>query len=427
MILNSIKNLNERFDKYKHVIMQTLIDYYGYEYANIIKDRFNHIHFIFSSTPKDDYKFAETYNYLLTPEEKKDIELKYDKYLELKKELRKEYCDKLIQYIENEFNVNISDKILSIYDTFLILFTDPNFNEGLMDSYTTESYKLLNDPSTPNTIRNNIIDDQKHVRNYLEIRNIDLKLSKEVADKIKNYRDELRHLYRVSIANKSEFGNKIKNEMETFFGININPELMDEIAFRENPWAGILISDNKFFHPYIQMPLTKLINYGSKGLDVHIIHEIIHKIETNEMRVGIEIKNDDVNINQYTNEIRTQLLAIKITKQLHELGIFIFDDPNNYSIKDVSIYDKLFPLTELFFEKYEELFKNCAINNTPEQLEIKFGSNWNLFSSKVDEILYKIIDLNDHYIYPIDDSDKEIIENLIDKMNYYSNSQSKKI
>ena len=172
------------------------------------------------------------------------------------------------------------------------------------------------------------------------------------------------------------------------FNLELQPEILSIISFIENAYAGNIIVENDnniSFYSYIRIPLIHLINIGVKGLDVNIIHELIHKIETDKNRVGISILNDE-NTNDIINEIRTQKLAIHITRKLHEQGIFIYDNPNDYKIEGESTYEWMFPLSESLLEEFEDIFSSCAINNDLEKLNDYFGSSWVTYSEHINNV-----------------------------------------
>ena len=148
------------------------------------------------------------------------------------------------------------------------------------------------------------------------------------------------------------------------------------------------------------------------------MHEVIHKIETDKNYVGISI-HDDRNTNNIINEIRTQYLALKFTKQLHEEGIFIYDNPDDYNIEKECAYEVLFPLTQNFIDEYEDIISDCAINNTPNKLYEYFGEDWKEFSEQIDYIYYEHMKyfFGTNNIPYINSNDK--ITELINNMNSF--------
>ncbi len=391
MVANDIVNFNKKIEQNKDKIIQAFIDYYGLEYSDIIKDRFDKIYFDFSSKPEEEYIFVCSHEDEISEEIKQSIYSKCEEYIESDEKAREENNKRLINYIEEKLSIKISDmeKISKLH--ILSAFTDYNLNEGLIDSYSTESFKILNDPFKPTTIKESIIKDQERLYNTLKLYDIDIKPTRETADEIIEYRNKLKFLHEMHIVNNSYFV-QLMDDIEDKFSFRLSPGVLCDI-FLSNNSTAYTIGRNGKCYSIIKVPLLQHINNNIIALDVNVIHEIIHEIETNKNRTGIQINEKDGKVNNAINEILTEMSAKKITTKLHDMGVYIFDDPSNCKIYEQSVYEGLFPITEEFIGENDSLFRECSINNNPEKLERTFGEHWKSFSELLDSRLKEIIDI----------------------------------
>ncbi len=391
----NLGNIYENFNKNKNVIIDLLINHYGQEYEKIIKRRLGNVLFDFSSTPEEEYNFLKQHGSEVDTVSKLLIKLRYIEYKKAQKSSKETNIKELINYIKNELLKNNFDKINFEDKTFLSLFTDDNFNCGYIDSFSSKSISLLNDSSICETLKESVLNDQKEFMRIIESFGIKLEnINESDVDNFIEYRKELQVSYKNEIMQKSRYGKKLFKTLRERFFVELTLENLSKIAFVENSSAQTIKVENEDYFSYyhvIRVPLLYLYNLGIKGLDVNIIHEMIHKAETDGDNVGISISTD--NTNNIINEIRTQNLAIKITKELHKLGIFIFDNPDDYVIEGESTYEALFPLTKMFVDKNEKILSDCAINNTPNKLCEYFGELWKEFSEQINNLYYK------HMIY----------------------------
>lgn len=415
-------DINDNFNKNKNFIIDILINYYGHEYADIIKKRLDTVLFDFSSTPEEDYNFSRTHGNQINKLSKLLINSRYKVFKKIQNESRSTNLKALIEYIKIKLQIDNIDKVNIESKAFLSLFTDNNFNSGFIDAFSSKSIELLNDSSISKSMKENIIYDQKEFKRIINSLGIKLEnLSTNDVDELIEYRRKLQTIYKSSIIQKSKYGKNLFEEIRKKFGVELTPENLSSIALVENAWAGYIRVENEngiAYHQIIRIPLLHLMNLGVKGLDVSIIHELIHKIETSGDYVGISI-HDNNNTNNIINEIRTQYLAIRITKELHKLGIYMYDNPNDYKIEGESTYETLFPLTKDFLDEHETLFSNCAINNTPQKLHEYFGEFWEEFSKKINSIYYNHMHLfsRTHCMPYVDVNDD--ITKLINSMNLF--------
>lgn len=414
-------DITDNFNRNKNFIVDILINHYGQKYSEIIKERLENVFFDFSSTPEEEYNFLKSHSDQVNNLDNLLIKLRYKEFKKIKSESQKLNFKRLTEYVEKLLISNF-DKVNVESEMFLSLFTDENFNGGYIDAFSSKNINLLNDLSISESIKESIINDQKEFRRIIDYLGIVLEnLSIDNVDKLIDCRRKLQIIHRNNIIQKSEFGKDIFEEIRKKFAFEPFPETLSAIAFLEHAWSGYIsvgTGANIAYYQIIKIPLLHLINLGIKGLDVNIIHEIIHKVETSGNCVGIEIA-DDKNTNKIVNELRTQNLAIKITKELHQTGIFMYDNPNNYKIEGESYYEALFPLTKEFLDVHEALFSDCAINNTPHKLYGYFGEYWKEFSENINNIFYSYT----HYISRIHSVPNIKFNNIAELIN---NMESKR-
>ena len=423
-------NIGENFNKYKKIIIEVLTDYYGVQYKEVIKRRLDNVFFDFSSTPEDDYIFLKVHKDLLDNSSKLLIKLRYYEFKNIQRKEQKSCFRLLIEYIKSYLEISNIDEINIENEAFLSLFTDKKFNSGYIDAFSSKSISLLGDSSISKSVKESIIHDQEEFKRIINSFGIKIEnLSREVVDKLLKYRKKLQDAYKSNIVQKSIFGKTLLREIKKMFSIEIPAKVLNYYAFREDSWAGyICIEDdsNLTYYQFIKNPLLHYINSGIKGLDVILIHEIIHKVESNDDYIGISTADDD-DVNHIINEVRTQNLAIKITKKLHELGIYIYDNPDDYTIEGESTYELLFPLIKDFLDENETLLSDCAINNTPKKLNEYFGEFWEEFGKKINSIYYDHM----HTFLRMDNipyiNENDSITELINNMRTFKNGYSKNV
>ena len=414
-------NIEDNFNKSRNSIIDIFINYYGPEYSDIIKKRLDNIFLDFSSTPEEEYKYLIENGNQINDLSKLLINLRYKNFKRIQNESKQLIMKPLIYSIQCLLMSEL-EKIDIESEKFLLLFMDKNLNGGCIDAFSSKSIALLNKYDAVDSLKESILNDQNEFRKNMEILGINFEnLNTENVDNFIEYRKKLQTIYKKNIVKKSKYGKNMYKEIRKKFGVELTPEELSFIALTENACAGYIYAGSKnnvTYHQIIKIPLLHLINIDVKGLDVNIIHELIHKIETNGDYVGISI-HDENRTNNIINEIRTQNLAIKITKQLHKIGIFIYDNPDDYNVEGECTYEALFPLTQNFINEYEEIFSSCAINNTPNELFEYFGEDWKEFSEQIDYIYYEHMKyfLGTNNIPYINSNDK--ITKLINNMNSF--------
>lgn len=347
----TLDTIEKNFNTYKKIILECLINYYGEEYRYEILEKAKYIYFNFASTPDEEYQFLLRHIQNHTSTTIKSVLEKQEEYCKMEKKYKFVYSNAIKDALKE--SKNIESKEVNHF-----------INEMLEKSITMNKIKEL--------------------LKLLKIENASLEfLEQTYAICLKIQKD-----YRKQIVRELSLELQIKEDIKNQFSIDLSDYLLQEITFKTYPCAGNIYSLSNEENPvgsFIRIPVIYLLNHNVKSLDVCLIHEIIHKIETNDKYVGISIE-DKEKTNHIANEIRTQKLAIYITNILHKKGIFIFDNPEDFQLENDSKYEDLFILTGMFFEEYEDFIKKCAIQNTPKLLEMKFGQTWNLYAKFLNHV-----------------------------------------
>ena len=382
-----ILDIESAFNNKKDIIIEVLTDYYGEEYADIIKEKIEDTLFIFRSKPEEEYRYVESHKGQVSRLNALLIETKYHSQKAIEEEIRKKSMDYIFTAVSVTF---FGGRLEQKYENEVVkLFSDSNFNAGQIDSFSTKSIEILNNPNANPTIKASIKYDQEMFRRAIDAIGLKLNIDKTLVDKFIEIRKKCQKEYRDKICRETPYIKDISKAIIQKYGIPLPPGALHNYAFLQGSFAQNITGRKKdvpFSINVIRIPIIDLMNRNAKGLDVEIIHEIIHRIETNKNRVGIS--NNDKNI--IMNEIRTQWTAVKIVKKLHENGIFIFDNPLDCKVEGESLYETLFPVTEELLKEYETLFKECAINNDPETINNTLGEEWDKYSKLVD-VIYKDI------------------------------------
>ena len=389
----NILHISDNFYKYKDVLTRLFIDYYGEEYADIIKNRIDLLCYDFSSIPNEEYKFVQNNKNQFDVISKLLTTLNYKDFSIAQKRFQKVHNNIFMKYIQSKWSIESIDENGELLPPSpLFLFTDASYEKGYIDYFSSKFIQLLNDPSIPEEHKDYVRGEQETVGEILQSYGIHIEdISSVDVDELIEYRNRIKDSYQKCLVEKTLFGKKIDKIFRKVMGFQLPSENLSSIALSNKSFAGYIRvdeDDDSTYYQFIKIPLLHLMNHNLKTLDVNLIHELIHKIETYDNYVGIAYHRDEVAVNVIANEIRTQILAINFAKQLHKLGFFIFDNPDDYKYENESAYESLFPLTKDFFDKYEEVFSYCAMNHSPQQLVEYFGESFSDFSSLLDEIYY---------------------------------------
>lgn len=250
-------------------------------------------------------------------------------------------------------------------------------------------------------------------------------LSNTAVDSFIKFRNKKQVEHDLYIRKNTNFSRQLKRKLQTFFP-NISSKYIDiiieKVLYLKTPCHGLITIDEHLECRILNIPILYLFNQGFKGVDVIVIHECIHQIESEGMYTGISMHNHR-GTNVLLNEIRTQKLAIKMTRFFHNLGFFMYDNPLDYSLEGDSLYEYMFPLTFNFLSEYEMLISNCAIKNKCFELEKIFGEKWSDYNEYLETLFNSIVNYNTmgiHANWVIDNKAVQKSMALTKEFSFYS-------
>lgn len=404
----------KKLDNYKSLLIDVFSSYYGEKYHDKIKEAIDDTCYNFSSLPQEEFKYASLHKDEMSKKDFQRIKINYEIFKIRYNRVKKRYNNMLKKKICSILEIKESSIKKEDENKFLSLFKDDDFNLTYISYFHSNAMKMLDKEEILETIKESILNDQKKFEEIANELKINFYLTDSRIEKIKHYvllaKDEIMDF----IARKTNYGKSIATEFYKKFEEHIDYNILCAIVSATHPVAGIFKINYKEYH-YIGIPFSSLANKGNDCLDVQLIHELIHRIEANGRKAGIEGYDKQCEI---ANEIRTQKNAIKITKKLHENNIYVFDDPDKYSIEHSSIYEDLFPLTFDFFDKYEKIINEIAIIGKNDMCDY-FGTSWLDYSELLKKAVSNIAKYN--ATGNIEDlADKDYCFELIKKMeNHY--------
>ncbi len=399
------KEFYDTFNLHKEDILDVLIEHYHENNRDKIIKRFNKTDFVFESNPVDEYNYMLFNDYSF-----RDL-IKSLKEILIFERNSKKYKKEYYKWLEIYINTKLLQKgeIKLSNDNVWKIFSDYIF------AFSIDSEILLNNESTPSSVKQNILDRKKCFYETVKKENLCIAVECDRVEEYCSFVNDVKDYFMCEIAKKTKLGNYLHNKYKSLFDINIK-----ELVFGSTKAFNLTFfyddNDKSKFYKILKYPIMSLKNNKSNNLDVTLMHEIIHSIETSEKGLGVGVDNNSKNI--IFNEIRTQKLAIELTKKLHKKNIFIFDDPKNYEDEFMDSYEIYAPISFDFITKYDEIITDCAINNTPDKLEEIFGENFKEYSKLLDELHSKIKQYNEcGYSNKNVTNEKALI--LVNKMNKY--------
>ena len=417
---------NESLIKQINSVMPTIVDkfvgYYGEKYRPMIEDRISKVKFIFDANPESEYRAIKTNCELYTEEEIKKIKNRYYEYEKVVEESLNNSRAKLFKYLKDIF----SKYGLENDESLLGAFSNYGFEVGAIDSFSSASLELLKREDIDIVLKDSIIEKQKWMLdNWLVRRGITKEiaysLSPEV-DKFIDFRKKLNTESKMWVVENFETGRRMVESIEEEMSCEIDVKEIVDIFFRSDLCALSWTNEDKGVTGcIIHCPWSTLML--KDDADESLIHELIHAVESK----GVTGITDDEENNVIANEILTQMIAKKITKELHDDGVFIVSKEKNVENKrSVCYYEKMFPLVLEFFTKYESVFKRCKIENDLNTIEKMFGDVWKTFSVRLDEIYNLMLERwikNKAGVLYRDEECEKLIEAM---ENHYKSKNNKK-
>lgn len=366
----SLLNYQEQFLKYKDILIEEIIQEFGEQYRKATIEGINSHIIILQSNPLDNYTYLCNHAKNIKFTDRYMIKERYRKLQKIKEKSRNELMDEFKWFISVFFKIdkNVLDQKDS--EELVSLFANQNFDESYIDSYNSQNMNLLNRVDTPGVIKESVLNDQRILKEKLAKLGIiiDEQFIHRVDGFIKKRELEKEGYYRRILQSDFSYNRELYELMQ-----ETDPGILFYMSFYQEPNRGIFTLSGGKKIKYIFYPVVRQINQNFKALDTTFVHEIVHTIEK-EGKYSI------------IDEIIVQKAAINITKRLHENGIFIFDNKEDYLIEGNCKYEVLFPLIDPILLNYYDLLKNTLINGSFYSLNEAFGESWNKFLQELEMI-----------------------------------------
>lgn len=362
-------DFQKQFSKYKDILIEEIIQEFGEEYRNDIIERINSHVIILQSNPLDDYTYLCKHADKIKFTDRFIIKERHRKLERIKEKVRNDLIHEFQWMIKVFFKIDENIIFGKDSNELVSLFGNENFDTSYIDSYNSVNMNLLNSEDTPQVIKENILSDQRILRERLTELGviIDENFIQQVDEFIEKRNSEKGGYYRKILQSNFSYNKELYELIQ-----EKDPEFLFNISFYQQPHRGIFVMSGEKEIRYVFYPVVRLINQNSKALDTSLIHELVHTIE----------KDGKYSI---MDEIIVQKAAINITKRLHENEIFIFDDKEDYQIEGKCAYETLFSLVEPILNYYE-LLKNTLVNGSFYSLNEVFGESWNQFLQELEMI-----------------------------------------
>lgn len=333
--MNNKKIFNEKINPLSSI----LINYYGDQYKDKINGNFSNLTYNFDDifTTTNDV-ISNSNNVIMgLIEGYKDIKNK-----ELYQKIYKKHIDEALRNINIVLNIDLSSRYQN--------FVDEHFSLNKMGF-------ILNDPNKLSLFAK---------ENNLDTDTIDLIVNIIFTQKLSFMRELLRIDY------FKDLYKRLGCSFELY-------SVMAETIFEGDPFV-IRFNNQQKHHSgnYLYFPYINLLN-GKTNVDIMLLHELIHLAESDNKTNNIGLYHD--NCNSFINEVRTDLLAMKINNSLHNR---IFENRND--IDYTSFYLKVAKPYLDFFNKYEKVLSDIAISTDYDRLTFIFSKVWNDFSKRMDDL-----------------------------------------
>jgi hypothetical protein len=280
---------------------------------------------------------------------------------------------------EDDINLLKKDKPLCYLNSGDVLYKYNLGNKALIDSFSTDSNKILEDIKTPTEVveeikKNRIIywkicgiDLGDMYDDYINSVDIHLYIpnSKEVDAIIKS-----REKYLKQFIEEYYFQTNMKNVLDKVNeSSNENSKSLDIESLENNIICVVPNVKDNVLKPQLFFTTTFMKNY----LDVMMMHELCHIIELdieslNNNKIiyksGFDTHIDDSDETrkfELINEVITQMIADEATKKLHDNGVYIFEDKDIAKVSGGTSYESGNVILINFYEKYKKTILKSRI------------------------------------------------------------------
>ena len=353
--LDRLLNPNKRFLEYRDYLIDLIASSYHKSFKDLIATRIKDAFYFFDSTP--DVTYESLYNLDSSLDELKYYKSLMDDYMSKGEKLQDEIDDYTLRYLKEL--LNISDDVFDKNKEVIL---------GLRFDAFDKKYKKYLDYD--NEVRDLLLElQQDYIDTCKRIGIIPL-LDEEKLDSCIDFLKRQEKVLERNVIKNSIFG---KNILDRLGGIPFYKKILlarNIIYFEEDfdcDVTAITSLSKEYSKTFISFPLLK--KYLDRGLDINLLHELVHVCEMNDEHCSFII-NKDYSI---FNEFRTQEKARSLFKRLRKDNVYIFDQDNN--TLNNSAYDIYLPLVNSLLDNYRELFDSSAINNRLSVINENLGKD----------------------------------------------------
>ena len=353
--LDRLLNPNKRFLEYRDYLIDLIASSYHKSFKDLIATRIKDAFYFFDSTP--DVTYESLYNLDSSLDELKYYKSLMDDYMSKGEKLQDEIDDYTLRYLKEL--LNISDDVFDKNKEAIL---------GLRFDAFDKKYKKYLDYD--NEVRDLLLElQQDYIDTCKRIGIIPL-LDEEKLDSCIDFLKRQEKVLERNVIKNSIFG---KNILDRLGGIPFYKKILlarNIIYFEEDfdsDVTAITSLSKEYSKTFISFPLLK--KYLDRGLDINLLHELVHVCEMNDEHCSFII-NKDYSI---FNEFRTQEKARSLFKRLRKDNVYIFDQDNN--TLNNSAYDIYLPLVNSLLDNYRELFDSSAINNRLSVINENLGKD----------------------------------------------------
>ena len=353
--LDRLLNPNKRFLEYQDYLIDLIASSYHKSFKDLITTRIKDAFYFFDSTP--DVTYESLYNLDSSLDNLKYYKSLMDDYMSKGEKLQDEIDDYTLRYLKEL--LNISDDVFDKNKEAIL---------GLrFDAFDKKYKKYL---TYDNEVRDLLLElQQDYIDTCKRIGIIPL-LDEEKLDDCIDFLKRQEKVLERNVIKSSIFG---KNILDRLGDIPFYKKILlaRKIVYFEEDFdsdvTAITSLSKEYSKTFISFPLLK--KYLDRGLDINLLHELVHVCEMNDEHCSFII-NKDYSI---FNEFRTQEKARSLFKRLRKDNVYIFDQDNN--TLNNSAYDIYLPLVNSLLDNYRELFDSSAINNRLSVINENLGKD----------------------------------------------------
>ena len=353
--LDRLLKPNKRFLEYQDYLIDLIASSYHKSFKDLIATRIKDAFYFFDSTP--DVTYESLYNLDSSLDNLKYYKSLMNDYMSKGEKLQDEIDDYTLGYLKEL--LNISDEVYDKNKEVIL---------GLRFDAFDKKYKKYLDYD--NEVRDLLLKlQQDYIDTCKRIGIIPL-LDEEKLDSCIDFLKRQEKVLERNVIKNSIFG---KNILDRLGGIPFYKKILlarNIIYFEEDfdcDVTAITSLSKEYSKTFISFPLLK--KYLDRGLDINLLHELVHVCEMNDEHCSFII-NKDYSI---FNEFRTQEKARSLFKRLRKDNVYIFDQDNN--TLNNSAYDIYLPLVNSLLDNYRELFDSSAINNRLSVINENLGKD----------------------------------------------------